>query len=68
MKIKNGKRIYGAWTGDPMGTPEDVTRCVEEVSSPGRWIGWHQCTRKRGHGPGGLYCKQHATKHKESKT
>lgn len=36
--------------------PEDKTRCVEEVS------GQHQCSRKRGHGPGGEYCRQHAAK------
>ena len=27
----------------------------------------HQCTRKRGYGPNGLYCKQHAAKQEPSK-
>ena len=50
-------RRYGSWAGNPKGTKEDVQLCVKEV--------WHnmmaaQCARKRGHGPNGLYCKQHA--------
>ena len=38
---------------------EHTTDCIAEVAS---WNGWNrfQCSRKRGHGPGGLYCKQHA--------
>lgn len=36
-------------------------RCAEEVSvNEGRWTSFHQCTRKSGHGPAGLYCKLHA--------
>ena len=36
-------------------------RCAEEVSqNEGRWTSFHQCTRKSGHGPEGLYCKLHA--------
>lgn len=53
------KRVYGAWAGDPKGTPEDTTRCIETVQEPGRGIFFHQCRRKRGFGPKGLYCKQH---------
>ena len=39
--------------------PKDQTRCVARVSDE---TGWHfrQCSRKRGHGPDGKYCKQHA--------
>lgn len=47
-------RTYGAsWNQQP----EDPTRCIERVHS-----GWYfvQCTRKRGHGPTGEYCKQHS--------
>ncbi len=42
--------------------PEDVRRCIEVVRG---WNGWHhpQCSRKRGFGEDGLYCKQHARKH-----
>jgi len=51
---------YGAWAGNPKGTLEDKTLCIIEVwPKSGTWIPY-QCTRKRGHGPDGLYCKQHA--------
>ena len=66
-------RQYGVWAGNPQGVPEDKTKCVEEVPTRTwgmenmRWAavaGWRkycysQCSRKRGHGPGGLYCAQH---------
>jgi len=54
-------RFYSSWSGDKKGVPEDVTRCIEEVPSNGSWIPY-QCRRKRGHGPDGLYCKQHGEK------
>ena len=57
--IVNGKRIYGAWAGNPVGTPEDTTRCIEEVMESGRGSFFYQCRKKRGHGEGGLYCKIH---------
>ncbi len=60
--MKNGVRIYGSWGGNPNGSPEDVTKCIEDVCSPGRGAISHQCDRKRGHGEGGLYCKQHDPK------
>lgn len=49
-------RRYGQWAGNPKGLPEDPIRCVEVV-----WSGFQrfQCSRNRGHGPDGLYCKQH---------
>ena len=55
------ERVYGEWAGNPKGVREDVTRCVREVF-PGSGGGWipYQCQRKRGYGPDGLYCKQHA--------
>lgn len=52
-------RRYDQWSGNEKGTPEDISRCVAEVSSDTGWH-WIQCSRKRGHGPNGLYCKQHA--------
>jgi hypothetical protein len=62
----NGERRYGCWSGRPNGTAEDATKCIEEVwPTSGGWIIPHQCCRKRGHGPDGLYCKQHAKKHNE---
>ena len=49
-------RIYGQWAGNPKGAPEDITRCIESVY---RNHLSHQCERKRGKGPGGLYCGVH---------
>lgn len=52
-------RRYSQWAGNEKGNAEDEACCVVQV-----WPaeGWHvyQCSRKRGHGPDGLYCKQHA--------
>ncbi len=55
-KIVNEKRIYGAWAGNPAGTPEDITRCIQEVLEAGRF---YQCGKKRGHSEDGLYCAIH---------
>ena len=52
-------RKYGVWAGNPRGRPENTTRCIANVSDGTGWH-WYQCSRKRGHGPDGLYCKQHA--------
>lgn len=50
-------RRYGKWAGSPDGVPEDTALCVFECGvSPH----YRQCSRQRGHGPDGLYCKQHA--------
>ncbi len=66
LKNKSGFRRYGMWAGCPNGVPEDITRCIAEIPSPPSWQ--HvQCSRKRGHGPGGLFCKQHALKADERK-
>jgi len=55
-------RRYGQWAGNPNGRTEDKTRCIWEVWERGRIINSYQCFRKRGYGPNGLYCKQHAKK------
>jgi hypothetical protein len=58
------ERRYGVWSGDLKGTAQNVLRCVSEVFAGegfARYYG-RQCTRPRGHGPDGLYCKQHARK------
>lgn len=54
---------YGQWAGNPEGFAENPAYCVKEVwpKSGNGWIPY-QCTRKRGHGPDGLYCKQHGKK------
>lgn len=52
---------YGSWAGNPKGNPEKKDQCVAQVYPPPGWIS-AQCTRKRGFGPNGEYCKQHARK------
>lgn len=54
------KRRYGNWAGNPEGKPEVPEHCVAEVRAEGRWPVFHQCSRKRGHGPCEWYCRQHA--------
>ena len=54
-------RLYNKWGGNPKGTPEDIERCIVQVVDSMGWAS-HQCYRKRGHGPDGLYCKQHGKK------
>lgn len=50
------KKRYGAWAGMPNGVPPNPDNCAAEVyRDHHHW----QCTRKRGHGPEGAYCKQH---------
>lgn len=51
-------RRYNKWAGNPKGDHEDTTQCVVQCHEMRG--GAHQCPRKRGHGPDGLYCKQHA--------
>jgi hypothetical protein len=51
---------YGAWAGFPAGHKPNFALCCEEVSDNStRWPRYHQCSKKRGHGPDGAYCKQH---------
>ena len=52
---------YNQWAGNPRGDLEDKTRCIKEVQDSSGWH-FYQCQRKRGYGPDGLYCKQHAKK------
>lgn len=52
-------RIYGEWAGNPKGFKERLEDCIVEVADPRGFLRG-QCSRKRGHGSGGLYCKQHA--------
>lgn len=53
-------RRYGCWGGNPDDVREDVSRCVVSVSRDR--MGSGQCTKPRGHGPDGEYCKLHARK------
>ena len=52
------EKRYGQWSGNEKGNPEDKTKCFEEIGFED-YVG-RQCSRKRGYGPGGLYCKTHA--------
>ena len=52
-------RRYGKWAGNPQGVPEDATLCIEYLFEAASWR-YIQCGRKRGFGPDGLYCKEHA--------
>ena len=55
---KECERRYNIWGGNPNGYPENILKCVTEVGD--RFHLYRQCSRKRGYGPDGLYCKQHA--------
>lgn len=60
------ERRYNSWAGNPKGDPENKERCVQHVypQDYARGMISVQCSRKRGHGPDGLYCKQHAKNYK----
>lgn len=47
--------------------PDFARCCFEVVSYHTNWPSYHQCSRKRGHGPDGAYCKQHDPKAVESR-
>lgn len=64
---KPGQRRYGCWAGKPEGDREDLNCCAESVSgSLMSGMISKQCSRKRGHGHNGEYCKQHAKKYQTS--
>lgn len=52
------EKRYGRWAGNKRGDPYKEGKCAYEV--------WdhvsRQCSRKKGHGVNGLYCKQHEKK------
>ena len=52
-------RRYGQWTGNTKGYLERPDLCIEEVYEKGRGWGSYQCSRPRGYGEDGLYCRQH---------
>lgn len=55
-------KVYGAWAGDEKGTPYNPDQCAQEVRDIHSSYQIYQCSRKKGYGPDGLYCKQHAPK------
>lgn len=56
------KERYGEWAGCPKGYAPDPKKCAAEVCSG---YLFHQCSRALGHGPNGVYCKQHAKRYQE---
>lgn len=59
-------RKYRYGKGNPAGTSEyKAHRCAFEVPES-KWYYAHQCYYINGHGIGGLYCRQHAKKIKET--
>jgi hypothetical protein len=58
---RNPAYRYGQWSGNERGQAQNPIRCVRSVwPAISRGMIEAQCTRRRGHGFGGLYCKQHA--------
>ena len=61
MSMGSPARRYAVTSIHPEGVAEDPARCVEEVSRRATFgRDYSQCARPRGHGPDGLYCRQHA--------
>lgn len=61
MKEHKHKDVYGQWAGNERGYKANKNKCAETV-----FDGYlsHQCSRKGGHGPNKVYCKQHAKRYK----
>jgi len=57
---------YGVWSGNPRGIAEDTIKCIDSVyPAIDRGMIEAQCSRKRGYGERGLFCKQHAKRSRE---
>ena len=52
----SAERRYGQWAGNTSGVAENLYNCIQVV-----WFGMmhRQCSKRRGYGDGGMYCKQH---------
>lgn len=57
--MKYPLKRYSEWAGNQKGFPYDNNRCAKEVSRGGRSVLLTQCSRRRGFGRDGLFCKQH---------
>jgi len=58
-KKQASQRRYGRGPGSRLGSSYDDTLCAWEVRyASSMWTS--QCSRKPGHGPDGIFCKQHA--------
>jgi len=51
------KYRYNQWAGNPNGWKFNPKQCAYEACCN---FDFYQCSRPSGHGPDGLYCKQHA--------
>jgi hypothetical protein len=49
---------YGNWAGEPQGHAPNFSLCCEKVYHE-HLRRFFQCSRKRGHGPDGEYCRTH---------
>lgn len=58
----NPLNLYSAWSGTDTGTPVNPTRCITVVSHDGVAGYTRQCMHPNGHGPDGMFCKNHAKK------
>ena len=58
---------YGQWGGNPSGRAYDPERCAEEVMERERGGLFHQCTRRPGLGPDGIFCRQHSPEYEAKK-
>lgn len=59
-KEKAEKYRYGIWDEDRQGTAYNPNQCAAEAWNENKVPMFYQCSRKPGHGPAGLYCKQHS--------
>lgn len=44
---------------------KEGVHCIADVQPEDVWAEPYQCSRKRGYGKNGLYCKQHAKRYPE---
>jgi hypothetical protein len=51
---------YTQWGGNPKGNDYNPACCAYSICGSERGALPCQCSRKNGHGPDGLYCKQHS--------
>jgi hypothetical protein len=58
-RTKEEARVY-RYPYRGVGKPYTDGQCAYSVPVRPHWLNYHQCTRRPGHGPDGLYCKQHA--------
>lgn len=58
------KERYGQWAGNEKGNRAEPGLCAKEVQMRDT-PRFKQCSRHRGYGPEGAFCKQHAKEYAE---